>query len=348
LREQSFSRLFGRARKHKGRSKKEDSETYEGQERTALSTEAGQVQKVPQSNLRGIMPNDIFYDEFSSELSLRPGAVRIPGANETVDDEDKQKTSTSLAPELMEPEILEAELALDLDEAIALGLQQTVQATVLSFPPTAAPVRRRPWKTIASMFILALAAILTAVWLTSKMLSQTASETPTGSRVPSETPSSSSSPSGTPSMSSSPSGTRSSSPSGTPSMSSSPSGTPSMSLSPTEDRVTPLQSFLAPYFGDGFPISETEQEALYWLAYEDDAMLMPPVPGSDSFDSLNSQLLERYIAVLFFFGTGGGDWHLNEGWLSGNPVCRWYGVSCLDSLGCPIDEISDIVLGEFL
>jgi hypothetical protein len=50
-----------------------------------------------------------------------PGAVRIPGANGTLDDDDEESTlwtSTAFVPELVE-----AELALDLDEEIALGIQ---------------------------------------------------------------------------------------------------------------------------------------------------------------------------------------------------------------------------------
>jgi hypothetical protein len=282
-----------------------NAETCEGQERTAVSTEAGQVEEAPHStghrNRRGIMPNETSDDEASSvDTTMIPGAVRIPGTNATLDDDDAQttlfETSTSLAPKLVE-----AELALDLDEAIALGVQNTLQQAVQA---TAIPVRRKPWRIfsgIASVLLLAVAAILIVVLLAPK----TPSETLTTIRISSEAP------------------------------------------SPTEHRSTRLQSFLAPYFGDGFPSSETEQQALYWLAYEDAAMLMPPVAGSDNFDSLNNQLLERYIAVFFYFETGGGDWKFNGGWLSEHPVCRWGGVSCSDSLGLPIDEITCIILREF-
>jgi hypothetical protein len=320
-----------------GKSKKESSETYdstivgEGQERTAVSTEAGQVQEAPHStghrHLRGIMPNETSGDDEVScdDSTMRPGAVRIPGANATLDDEDDQSTlwtSTAAPPELAEPELMEAELALDLDEAIALGIQQTVQAAAVPVPPTAVPFRRKPWRRIvcgiAFVLILALVAILTVALLPSKMQSETASETPTTSRAPSKTPSET------------------------------PSKSPAPSSSPTVNRYTPLHSFLVEYFGEGFPISETEQEALNWLAYNDSAMPMPPVPGSDYFDSLNSQLLERYIVVFFYFETGGGDWNLKGGWLSENNICDgWQGLSCLGFYGCPIDGITAIVVGEF-
>jgi hypothetical protein len=115
------------------------------------------------------------------------------------------------------------------------------------------------------------------------------------------------------------------------------------------NRYTPLHSFLVEYFGEGFPMSETEQEALNWLAYNDTAMLVPSFPGSDYSDSLNRKLLERYIAVLFYFETGGGNWTRKAGWLSGNNICNgWYGLSCFDWYGTPIDEITAIGLREFL
>jgi hypothetical protein len=67
-----------------------------------------------------------------------------------------------------------------------------VQAPSDNFPAqaaTAIPLRRKSWETIASVLILALAAILTVVLLPSKTLSKTASETPTTSRFPAKTPS---------------------------------------------------------------------------------------------------------------------------------------------------------------
>jgi hypothetical protein len=170
--------LFGRTKRDNGRRKKENSETYnftiagEGQERTAVATEAGQVQEVPNSaghqNLRRIIPNESSDDEVSSEDStMMPGAVRIPGANATSDDEDDQitffETSTAAPPELVEPELVEAELALDLDEEIALGVQSTLQQAIQA---TAVPVRRKPWRIIwgiASVLILAVVAILIIV-----------------------------------------------------------------------------------------------------------------------------------------------------------------------------------------
>jgi hypothetical protein len=202
--------------------------------------------------------------------------------------------------------------------------QQAVQATAI-------PVRRKPWMIvcgIASVLMLALVAIFIKVLPLERPTSapsETSSETPTTSRVPSETPTTSRVPSETPT------GTPSSSP----------------SLSPTEDRIAPLQRFLAPYFGDGFPISETERQALHWLAYDDDAMLVPR-----EFDGnyLNRQLLERYIVVLFYFETGGDDWDFKGGWLSENNICDgWKGLSCFDSgSGFTTDRIITIVLGEFL
>jgi hypothetical protein len=96
-----------------------------------------------------------------------------------------------------------------------------------------------------------------------------------------------------------------------------PTGPPSSSpsSSPTEDRLTPLQKFLAPHLGDGFPISETERQALHWLSYID--------PVSDNYVSLNSHLLERYILVLFYFETSEDYWEFN----------RLLGVQCRLAIG---------------
>jgi hypothetical protein len=41
-------------------------------------------------------------------------------------------------------------------------------------------------------------------------------------------------------------------------------------------------------------------------------------------------LLERYIAVLFYFATQGDGWTDQTGWLSENPLCSWYGLECTD------------------
>jgi hypothetical protein len=300
---QECTALFGRTRRNKGRRKKKNSETYdsailgEGQERTALLAEAGQVQVAPPTThhhrkLRGIMPNENSDDEESSDDStMIPGAVHIPGVNGILDDEDDQNTlwtSTSLAPAL-----LEAELAVDLDEAITLGVQNTLQQAVQA---TAVPVERKRWRILcgiaSALLLVALVAIVTAMVMQQKPPIAPPSETST--EVPSETP----------------------------------AGSPS----PTEDRIFPLQSFLASYLGEGFPMSVTERDALYWLAFNDTGML-----------AFNSQLLERYILVLFYFETGGDNWRYKTGWLSEDTICVWQGVACFYS-----DAIADIFLGEFL
>jgi hypothetical protein len=161
LREQSFSRFFGRVSRNRERRKTESSET------TALSTEAGRVREAPHSStLRGIAPNQTLDDEVSSEdSSMKPGAVRISGVNGTVD-EDGQSTFLETTSTAAPPELVEAELAPDLDEAIALGIQQTVQATAVPVPREP----RKPWRIlccIACVFILALISAMTAILISS-------------------------------------------------------------------------------------------------------------------------------------------------------------------------------------
>jgi hypothetical protein len=101
-----------------------------------------------------------------------------------------------------------------------------------------------------------------------------------------------------------------------------------------------VQTLLVQIFGEGFPSSETEEQAFYWLAYNDTAMLTLHAEGSNQSEV---GLLQRFIAVLFYYETAGAGWQSNYGWLSEASVCDWFGLSCGSS-----EKISIIQLGAFL
>ena len=50
--------------------------------------------------------------------------------------------------------------------------------------------------------------------------------------------------------------------------------------------------------------------------------------GTDPCDSL--QVTQRYALAVFYESTDGNNWAVNDGWLSGSPVCDWFEVECLD------------------
>jgi hypothetical protein len=200
--------------------------------------------------------------------------------------------------------LLEADIAPDLDEAIALGIQNTVRATVIPLQME----RKNPWRVLGCItvcLLLTLAAIV-AVVFSSK------------ARAPSTSP---------------PEGTN---------QSETQTGAPTLSPSshPYVDRYTSVQTLLVQIFGEGFPSSETEEQAFYWLAYNDTAMLTPHAEGSNQSEG---GLLQRFIVVLFYYATSGADWQSKDGWLSEDSIFDWFGLSCASS-----ERISIIELGAFL
>lgn len=48
-------------------------------------------------------------------------------------------------------------------------------------------------------------------------------------------------------------------------------------------------------------------------------------------------LLQRFLLSLMYLEWKGDNWQVNTGWLSENPVCTWYGVSCSDGLVTGLD-----------
>jgi hypothetical protein len=91
----------------------------------------------------------------------------------------------------------------------------------------------------------------------------------------------------------------------------------------TTSRSSRMADVLGSSFEADFPDTPLQILALYWLANEDPAKL--------AVDTDPTTLLERYIAVLFYFSTQGDEWSFSSlGWLSENPACFWYGLDCND------------------
>jgi hypothetical protein len=203
------------------------------------------------------------------------------------------------------PVLLEAEIAPDLDEAIAFGIQNTVRATAIPLQTE----RKNPWRLLGcsiACLLITLAAIFAVVFLSR-------------ARAPSTSPSEQ--------------GTNQSE-------TQTGAASPSPSSHPSVDRYTSVQTLLVQILGEGFPSSETEEQAFYWLAYNDTAMLTPHAEGSNQSEV---GLLQRFIAVLFYYETSGADWQSKDGWLSEDSICDWFGLSCASS-----ERVSIIELGAFL
>jgi hypothetical protein len=93
---------------------------------------------------------------------------------------------------------------------------------------------------------------------------------------------------------------------------------------PTMSRFSIMRDVIACSFEKDFPNSLLQESALDWLVNLDPAAL--PV------NSNSTILLERYIAVLFYFATQGYEfgWYDPNNWLTVNAVCSWSGLECND------------------
>ena len=61
-----------------------------------------------------------------------------------------------------------------------------------------------------------------------------------------------------------------------------------------------------------------QHNAFQWIVSEDPMQMSHEDPA----------LLQRYALVVFYFANGGPRWFKNEGWLSGEDVCKWDHVTC--------------------
>ena len=139
-----------------------------------------------------------------------------------------------------------------------------------------------------------------------------------------------------------------------------PSGSPS--TSPTSIRYMDIVRKLEPLSGD-LPrkLGTPQYHAAMWMADKD------PIPnlstGSTGLNLDDPQFEQRYIMALFYFAMDGPNWENNNGWLSEESECYWFGVDgasdgcggdgrggCIkrsDLVG-DYDKVCRIGMGEFL
>ena len=63
-----------------------------------------------------------------------------------------------------------------------------------------------------------------------------------------------------------------------------------------------------------------------------------------------SMLIQRYLLALIYFSNSGAQWHDNRKWVSQEPECNWYGISCDvdESIISKIDLSSNNVKGTII
>mmetsp|Transcript_2511 Transcript_2511/g.3695 ORF Transcript_2511/g.3695 Transcript_2511/m.3695 type:complete len:670 (-) Transcript_2511:69-2078(-) len=76
----------------------------------------------------------------------------------------------------------------------------------------------------------------------------------------------------------------------------------------------------------GTGAAKTSQvRAAEWLVRNDPLRLL----GANSKTPL-ARVFQRYVLVAIYYELNGANWKNNDGWLSDDHECRWYGVSCAD------------------
>jgi hypothetical protein len=238
-------------------------------------------------------------EDDDSGSCLVPGAFRMGGNS---DDDDVTYETESVDRRLSPPEasstallLLQAELAPDIDEEIALAVteafrereQNTLLATtveVINEDGKAEPTRSlsRRWKLATVMLVLF---VIGTVATFSIVFPRKDEPTAPPTAPPNTT---------------------------------SPTTAP-----PTKIRFSIMADVIGSSFEDDFfPSSTLQEDALIWLADEDPAHL--------AVDTDSTTLLERYTAALFYIATQGTLWTSANRWLSKDPVCSWEGLNCND------------------
>jgi len=60
------------------------------------------------------------------------------------------------------------------------------------------------------------------------------------------------------------------------------------------------------------------------------------------------RLVQRWILASFYFGLGGDNWVINDGWLTENDECQWYGVTCIDGVVSELELEQNRLVGEVI
>jgi hypothetical protein len=68
------------------------------------------------------------------------------------------------------------------------------------------------------------------------------------------------------------------------------------------------------------------------------------VASQAGYEEAIGEQVRRYVLSLFYIETGGDSWNQNDGWLSLDSECSWFGISCqnnvLKKLELPLNELS--------
>jgi hypothetical protein len=253
----------------------------------------------------------------SNPNELTPGAVRIPGANATSDEDDESTAWTSTA---LDPGLVQAELAPDLDEVIARGVQvslrNAVQATVVT---EEVEIEKRLCGLSRNFCYLLLSAgiLVVAVGVvvggvlgannSSPIISGTLAPTVYTAEAPTASPEISSENMNT---------TNTLAPTVYTAVA------PTASLAISSEKMKNLMDLIGPTVTSNtelFQDPKTPQyAALEWLADIDEWNT-----GID-IDSLPLQVwVERYVLALLYLSTNGNSWSTEFDFLHSSSVCEW-------------------------
>ncbi len=60
------------------------------------------------------------------------------------------------------------------------------------------------------------------------------------------------------------------------------------------------------------------------------------------------RLVQRWILASFYFGLGGDDWIINDGWLTVEDECEWYGITCINGVVSQLELEQNRLVGEII
>ncbi len=295
------------------RKNRRERQAFAEEEKTEIVVDAGTT-NYRATRLDEEDPQEELEDNYDSDAA--PGAVRI-GGNEDDDYTSAPSQAESLEVGLSPPAassaalLLQAELAPDTAEEIARAvieerervLKERDHNIVLATAVEVDDVEGNRWKLKILLFVLFVIGTVTTLSIVFTRERSNPADPPT--MIPTDPPPTMIPTDPPPTM-----------------IPTDPPATMIPTDPPTMSRLSIMRDVIASSFEDDFPNSSFQVSALDWLVNLDPASL--PV------DTNSTILLERYIAVLFYFATQGDGWTDQTGWLSENPLCSWYGLECTD------------------
>lgn len=125
----------------------------------------------------------------------------------------------------------------------------------------------------------------------------------------------------------------------------SPSSAPTASPTVTPAQLDPYMVVLNMTQEDLIHMSDAQVRAWSWLVEVDQPTL--PLDNSTTldYDSHVYQIEQRYVLAVFYFSTDGPNWSLDDGWLSKQHVCQWWGLSCEELIVHAFEFYSNALTG---